>query len=226
MLRILLLSFFLNLLEEALCANDWFYGDPANGCVFSEEKCRIAGTPGWACCPKCQAGNVCPTTPLPPNVPSQTIGECFVGEPGSSTNTLCILTCNPGTPGSCGTAPYATCSAIQGSGICTYVDPLPSYSSTRTPSPTLLPSKSSSPTLSLSITPTSSTTLTPSFIPNQPPSASSASSITSLAVAGWSATGILLLAFIGMGIAYFNRNSLSLGKPEPRFGASESTSLL
>merc|ERR1712188_28322 len=96
------------------------YEDPNNGgCRSDEEAVQIEGIAGSFCSPKCE--NLIVVKECTKDVPPGTTAkpECVLETSGSSTPTQCALICNPADE-SDGCPQNASCTAISGTGICTY----------------------------------------------------------------------------------------------------------
>lgn len=227
--------------KKGLCENSWFYGDPVIGCKNEEVVVQFNGVPGEVCSPLCLPNDNCPNYPLPPDVPSQTQGEClFIPGGGSS----CVLSCDVGDSSSCGSTPFVSCNQ----GYCLYAahslssstsptpsmptsvsqttTPTPSISTSPTPTSTQTPSKSTSPSSASTVSSTKTTTTTLSPSPPPPPAQPNAnsSSFSPLTTVSWCISALLLLALIG--VLAHKSFLASQDKMPQRFAVGEGASLL
>ncbi len=107
------LSFSLGFSPLPVPAGD--YEDPyTTTCAANELNVTLEGVPGAFCSPPCTASGTCPA-----GGSGSVQAECALEVNGASTPTYCALIC---TPGQAGCPKGATCQAIQGVGICTYVE--------------------------------------------------------------------------------------------------------
>jgi len=91
------------------------YEDPyTTKCAANELNVTLEGVPGAFCSPPCTASGTCPA-----GGSGSVQAECALEVNGASTPTYCALIC---TPGQAGCPKGATCQAIQGVGVCTYLE--------------------------------------------------------------------------------------------------------